>query len=84
LAILGSRCGGTESFGAGSPAEEIAPGVTRAALLRDSSIAIGPAQFAAIQTVVPSMGVELRPVDVRDEGEIERAIAYSRRALIAA
>ena len=55
--------------------KEIAPGVTRVAVLRDPSIAAGPAQFAAIQTVAPSLGVELRPVDVRDEGEIERAIA---------
>ena len=55
--------------------KEIAPGVTRAAVLRDPSIATGPAQFAAIQAVAPSLGVELRPIDVRDEGEIERAIA---------
>ena len=55
--------------------KEIAPGVTRAAVLRDPTIATGPAQFAAIQAVAPSLGVELRPVDVRDEGEIERAIA---------
>src|SRR3974390_2973295 len=54
--------------------KEIAPGVTRVAVLRDPSIAAGPGQFAAIQTVAPSLGVELRPVDVRDEGEIERAI----------
>jgi len=54
---------------------EIAPGVTRAAVLRDPTIAVGPAQFAAIQAVAPSLGVELRPVDVRDEGEIERVIA---------
>jgi putative tryptophan/tyrosine transport system substrate-binding protein len=55
--------------------KEIAPSVTRAAVLRESSIAYGPAAFAAIQAVAPSLGVELRPVDVRDEGEIERAIA---------
>jgi putative tryptophan/tyrosine transport system substrate-binding protein len=55
--------------------KEIAPGVTRAAVIRDSSLALGPAQFAAIQAVAPSLGVELRPVDVRDEGEIERAVA---------
>jgi putative ABC transport system substrate-binding protein len=55
--------------------KEIAPGVTRAAVLRDPTIATGPAQFAAIQALAPSLGVELRPVDVRDEGEIERAIA---------
>ena len=55
--------------------KEIAPGVTRAAVLRDPSIAVGPAQFAAMQAVAPSLGVELRPFDVRDEGEIEHAIA---------
>jgi putative ABC transport system substrate-binding protein len=55
--------------------KEIAPGVTRAAVLRDPNIATGPAQFAAIQALAPSLGVELRPVDARDEGEIERAIA---------
>ena len=55
--------------------KEIAPGVTRAAVLRDPSIAAGPAQYAAIQAVAPSLGVELRPVDVLDGGGIERAIA---------
>jgi len=54
--------------------KEIAPGVTRVAVTRDPSIAAGPAQFAVIQALAPSLGVELRPVDVRDEGEIERAI----------
>ena len=55
--------------------KEIAPGVTRVAVTRDPSIASGPAQFAAIQALAPSLGVELRPFDVRDEGEIERAIS---------
>jgi putative ABC transport system substrate-binding protein len=55
--------------------KEIAPGVTRAAVLRDPSIASGPAQFATIQAVAPSLGIELRPFDVRNEGEIERALA---------
>ena len=55
--------------------KEIAPRVTRAAVLRDPAIAAGPGQFAAIQAVAASLGVELRPVDVRDAGEIERAIA---------
>jgi len=55
--------------------KEIAPGVTRVAVLRDPSIASGPAEFAVIQAAAPSLGVELRPVDVRDEGEIERALA---------
>jgi putative tryptophan/tyrosine transport system substrate-binding protein len=55
--------------------KEMAPAVTRAAVLRESAIAAGPAQFAAIQAVAPSLGVELRPVDVRDSGEIERAVS---------
>jgi putative ABC transport system substrate-binding protein len=55
--------------------KEIAPGVTRAAILRDPTIATGPAQFAAIQALAPSLGVEVRPVDVRDEEEIERVTA---------
>jgi ABC-type uncharacterized transport system substrate-binding protein len=55
--------------------KEIAPRVTRAAVLRDTSIAVGLAQFGAIQAVAPSLGVELRPVDVSDAGEIERALA---------
>jgi len=46
--------------------KEIAPGVTRVAVFRDPSIAAGPGQFAAIQAVAPSLGVELRPFDVRN------------------
>jgi ABC-type uncharacterized transport system substrate-binding protein len=55
--------------------KEIAPHVTRAAVVRDSAIAAGPAEFGAIQAVAPSLGVELRPVDIRDASEMERAIA---------
>jgi putative tryptophan/tyrosine transport system substrate-binding protein len=59
--------------------KEIAPGVTRAAVLRDSAIAVGPAQFSAIQALAPTLGMELHPVDMRDAGEIERAItAFAR------
>ena len=59
--------------------KEIAPRVTRAAVLRDPTIAAGIGQFAAIQSVAPSFGVELSPVDVRDAGEIERAVtAFAR------
>jgi putative tryptophan/tyrosine transport system substrate-binding protein len=54
--------------------KEIAPGVTRVAVLRESAIAAGPGQFGALQGLAPPLGVELRPVDVRDAGEIERAI----------
>ena len=59
--------------------KQIAPGVTRVAVLRDPAIAAGIGQFGAIQAVAPSLGVEVSPVDVRDAGEIERAIAAFAR-----
>jgi putative tryptophan/tyrosine transport system substrate-binding protein len=53
--------------------------VTRVAVLRDPTIASGIGQFAAVQAVAPSLGVELSPVDVRDAPEIERAVtAFAR------
>jgi putative ABC transport system substrate-binding protein len=55
--------------------KEIAPRVTRAAVLRDPAVASGIGMFGAVQIVAPSLGVELIPVDVRDAGEIERAVA---------
>jgi putative tryptophan/tyrosine transport system substrate-binding protein len=59
--------------------KEIAPSMARAAVLRDPAIASGIGQFAAAQAVAPSLGVELSPVDVRDAGEIERAVtAFAR------
>ena len=48
--------------------------MTRAAVLRDPAITTGIGQFAAIQSVAPSLGVEVSPVNVRDAGEIERAV----------
>ena len=60
--------------------KEIAPGVTRVAVLRDSALAAGSGQLGAIQSVAPSFKVELRPIDVRDVGEIERALAAFARA----
>ena len=54
--------------------KQIAPGVTRAAVLRDPAIASGIGQFGAVQAVAPSLRVELSPVDVRDAPEIERAV----------
>jgi len=44
------------------------------AVLRELAVAAGPAQFSAAQTVAPSLGMELRPVDTRDAGEIERTV----------
>jgi putative tryptophan/tyrosine transport system substrate-binding protein len=59
--------------------KEIAPRVTRAMVLRESAIAAGPAQFGVIQAIAPSLAIELRPVETRDAGEIERAItAYAQ------
>ena len=55
--------------------KQIAPGVTRAAVLRDPAITSGIGQFAVIQAVAPSFGIEVSPVNVRDPGEIERGIA---------
>jgi putative ABC transport system substrate-binding protein len=55
--------------------KEIAPSVTRVAVLRDAAITAGIGMWGAIQSVAPSFGVELRPVDVRDASEMERALA---------
>ncbi len=55
--------------------KEIAPNVTRAVVLRDPAIAAGAGQFAVIQTVAPSVGVEVSAINVRDPAEIERRIA---------
>jgi putative ABC transport system substrate-binding protein len=59
--------------------KEIAPGVTRVAVLRDATQVFGIGQFAAIQAVAPSLRVEVTPVNVRDAGEIERTIAALAR-----
>jgi putative tryptophan/tyrosine transport system substrate-binding protein len=59
--------------------KQIAPSTTRAAVLRDPAVASGIGQFAAVQAVAPSLGVELSPVDARDAPEIERAVtAFAR------
>jgi putative tryptophan/tyrosine transport system substrate-binding protein len=59
--------------------KEIAPGVTRAVVLRDPAVASGIGQFGAVQIVAPALGVQLTPVDVRDAREIERAVAAFAR-----
>jgi putative tryptophan/tyrosine transport system substrate-binding protein len=60
--------------------KEIAPNVTRAAIARDPSTASGIGQLGALQAVAPSLGIELTPVDVRDESELERAVTlFARR-----
>jgi putative ABC transport system substrate-binding protein len=60
--------------------KQIAPDVTRAAVLRDPAISAGLGQFGALQSAAPSFGVELIPVGVRDAGEIERAVAAFARS----
>jgi putative tryptophan/tyrosine transport system substrate-binding protein len=60
--------------------KEIAPHMTRAAVLRDPALAAGIGQFAAIQSMASSSAVELSAIDTRDVGEIERAVvAFARR-----
>jgi putative ABC transport system substrate-binding protein len=55
--------------------KELAPRVTRAAVLRDPSQGSGTSQFAAIQAVAPSLRMEVIPINMRNGAEIERAIA---------
>jgi ABC-type uncharacterized transport system substrate-binding protein len=80
LARPGGNATGFMSFEVGLSAKwlellkEIAPGLKRAAVLRTLATAVGPGQFGAIQAVAPSLGVELRPIDTRESGEIERAV----------
>ena len=61
--------------------KEIAPGMKQAAVLRDLALASGSGQLGAIQSVAPSLGVELRPIDVGDASTLERAVtAFARSA----
>jgi putative tryptophan/tyrosine transport system substrate-binding protein len=60
--------------------KEISPRLTRAAILRDLALASGSGQLGAIQSVAPSLGVELSPVGVGDTGAIERALAAFARS----
>ncbi len=60
--------------------KEIAPGVTRVAVLRDATQGFAISEFAVIQAMAPSLRVEVSPVDMRDAGEIERAVAAFARA----
>src|SRR5262249_58926104 len=58
--------------------KEIAPRVTRVAVLRDLTIGLG--QLGAIQSVAPSLGVELTPIGLGDAGQIERSVAAFARS----
>jgi len=60
--------------------KQIAPQVTRVAVIRDPAISAGTAQFGAIQAVAPALGVEVTPIGVHDIGDIERAVAAFARA----
>src|SRR5262249_42363148 len=81
LARPGGNATGFTSFEYGISAKwlellkEMAPGMKRVAVLRDPVLAVGAGQYGAIQSVAPSFGVELRPVNIRDAVEIERGIA---------
>jgi ABC-type uncharacterized transport system substrate-binding protein len=80
LARPGGNVTGFTSFEFGLSAKwlellkQIAPHVTRVGVLRDPTQGSGTSQLAAIQAVAPSFRVELRPIDVHDDGEIERSI----------
>jgi putative tryptophan/tyrosine transport system substrate-binding protein len=60
--------------------KEIAPGVTRVAVLRDATQAFAMSLFAATQAVAPSLGVEVIPVNMRDAGEIEQSVETFARS----
>ena len=60
--------------------KEIAPSVKRAAVLRDTANPLGIGQFSVIQAAAPSFGVEVNAINVRDAGEIERAVAAFARS----
>jgi putative ABC transport system substrate-binding protein len=60
--------------------KQIAPRVTRAAVLRDPTLTSSTAQFAAIQAVAPSLGVEVSPVNARNAGDVEHGLAAVARS----
>jgi putative ABC transport system substrate-binding protein len=60
--------------------KQMAPSVTRAAVLRDPALGSGSNQFAAVQTVAPALRVEVAPLNMRDAGEIERGVAAFARS----
>src|SRR5215475_3949003 len=60
--------------------KEISPGARRVAVIRDPDLAVGSGQYGAMQSVAPSIGVELKPVNIRDPAEIERSIEAIARS----
>jgi len=59
--------------------KEIAPGVKRAAIIRDTANPTGIAMFGIIQTMAPSLGMEVIPINFRDAGEFEHSVAAFAR-----
>ena len=59
--------------------KQMAPGIARAAVIRNPAIASGSGQFGALQAVAPLLGVEVSPIDVRDANDIEHAVAEFAR-----
>jgi putative tryptophan/tyrosine transport system substrate-binding protein len=55
--------------------KQIAPGVTRAAVLRDATQGGGTSEFAAMQAIAPSLRMEVKPVNMGESSEIERSVA---------
>ena len=86
LARPGGNATGFRNFEYGLSAKwlellkQIAPGVTRVAVLRDPTAGAGNGQFGAIQTAAQALGVEVNPVNMRDASEIERAVTTFARA----
>ena len=85
LAHPGGNATGFTSFEYGMSAKwlellkEIAPGLKRAGVLRDPTLAVGTGQFGAIQAMAPSLGIEVTPINVREASEIERDVSAFAR-----
>ena len=60
--------------------KQIAPGITRAAILRDAGLGTGTSQFAAIQAMAPMLRMEVNPINMRDADEIEQSLEMFARA----
>jgi putative tryptophan/tyrosine transport system substrate-binding protein len=60
--------------------KEISPSVTRAVIIRDAANPSGIAVFGIIQTMAPSLGMEVAPINIREAGELERSVAAFARA----
>ena len=63
--------------------KQVAPNVTRAVVLRDPAITAGIGQFAAIQSVAPSVGIEVSAININDLAELERAVSEFARNQLA-